>query len=120
MSKKQPKKPAVIYDINKTLTKKKVANDARKDASKGKKVLVLTSRPSDQRQEAEGFLKKNKIPADALLMRGKGDKRKDAKVKKDLYEKKVKGKYDVKKAYDDKPSNVKMFRSEGIKTKKVN
>jgi phosphoserine phosphatase len=120
VSKKQPKKKdAVIYDITGTLTKKSVAHDARKDAAKGKKVLVMTSRPAEQRQDAQEFLKKHRIPADELMMRANKDKRKDSKVKKDLYEKKVKNKYKVKKAYDDKPSNVKMFRSEGIKTKKV-
>jgi hypothetical protein len=119
MAKKAPKEKAVIYDINKTLTKKKVAHDARKDAAKGKKVLVVTSRPEEQRQDAKEFLKKHRIPADELMMRAKGDKRKDAKVKKDLYEKKIKGKYKVKKAYDDKPSNVKMFKREGIDAKKV-
>ena len=35
------------------------------------------------------------------------------------YKKEIKDKYDVKKAYDDKKSNVKMFRKEGIKTKEV-
>ena len=117
MSKDKPK--AVIYDINKTLTKKDVAKKARKDAKKGKKVLVVTSRPEDQRKDAEKFLKDNNIPADKLLMRPSGSKKKDAKVKKDIYEKNIKGKYNVKKAYDDKDSNVKMFRKEGIKTKEV-
>jgi phosphoserine phosphatase len=120
MAKKKPPKKAVIYDLDKTLTKKSVAHNARKDAAKGKKVLVVTSRPSEQRQDAQDFLKKNKIPVEKLEMRGKGDTRKDAKVKKDIYEKKIKGKYKVKKAYDDKPSNVKMFKREGIDAKKVN
>ena len=120
MAKKQPKKPkAVIYDFTGTLTKKKVAHDARKDAAKGKKVLVLTSRPSEQRQPVEKFLKKHRIPADKVIMRTKGDNREDSISKEDLYESKIKGKYKVKKAYDDKPSNVKMFKREGIKTKKV-
>ena len=119
MKKQKPKKSAVIYDVTGTLTKKSVAHDARKDAAKGKKVLVLTSRPASQRKETKNFLKDNGIPADKVIMRPKKDKRKDSTVKKDLYEKKVKGKYDVKKAYDDKPSNVKMFRSEGIDAKRV-
>jgi len=119
MKKKPVKKEAVIYDVTGTLTKKKVANNARKDAAKGKKILVLTSRASDQRQDTEEFLKKHRIPADKVIMRPKGDTRKDSKEKKDQYEKKIKGKYKVEKAYDDKPSNVKMLRSEGIKAKKV-
>ena len=117
MSKDKPK--AVIYDVDKTLTKKNVAKKARKDAKKGEKVLVVTSRPETQRKSTEQFLKENKIPADKVLMRPKGNDKKDAKVKKSLYKKEIKGKYDVKKAYDDKKSNVKMFRKEGIKTKEV-
>lgn len=117
MRKAKPK--AVVYDLDHTLTKKKVAHNARRDAAKGEKVLVLTSRPSSQRKSTEKFLKDNKIPDSKLVMRPKGDTRKDSVSKKDQYEKKIKGKYNVKKAYDDKPSNVKMLRNEGIKTKKV-
>lgn len=119
MKKKQPKKEAVIYDVTGTLSKKKVAHNARKDAAKGKKVLVVTSRSIDQKQDTEEFLKKHRIPAEKVMMRPKGDTRKDAAVKKDIVEKKIKPKYNVKKAYDDKPSNVKMLRSEGIKAKRV-
>jgi hypothetical protein len=117
MTKKTPE--AVVYDLDHTLTKKKVAHNARRDAAKGKKVLVLTSRPSAQRKSTEEFLKDNKIPAAKVVMRPPGDTRKDSVSKKDQYEKKIKGKYAVKKAYDDKPSNVKMLRSEGVKAKKV-
>ena len=117
MSKQKPK--AVIYDVDKTLTKKNVAKNARKDAKKGKKVLVVTSRPETQRKDTEQFLKENKIPADKVLMRPKNNGKKDSKVKKSLYKKNIKGKYDVEKAYDDKHSNVKMFRKEGINTKEV-
>jgi hypothetical protein len=117
VSKDKPK--AVIYDINKTLTKKDVAKQARKDSKKGKKILVVTSRPSEQRKSAEKFLKDNNIPADKLLMRPKGNNKKDSKVKKEIYEKDIKGKYKVKKAYDDKGSNVKMFRKEGLKAKNI-
>ena len=120
MAKKQPKKKAVIYDLDKTLTKKKIAHNARKEAAKGEKVLVLTSRSIDQKQDTEEFLKKHRIPVDKVIMRPKGDTRKDSVEKKTQYEKKIKGKYKVEKAYDDKPSNVKMLRSEGVKTKKVN
>ena len=119
MAKKQPKKEAVIYDMTGTLTKKKVAHNARKDAAKGKKVLVLTSRSIDQKQDTEEFLKKHRIPVDKVVMRPKGDTRKDSVSKKAEYEKKIKGKYKVEKAYDDKPSNVKMLRSEGVKAKRV-
>lgn len=119
MSKEKPKPKAVIYDVNKTLTKKSVAKNARKDAKKGKKILVVTSRPEDQRKDTQQFLKENKIPAEKVLMRPKGNDKKDSKVKKDLYKKNIKGKYKVEKAYDDKHSNVKMFRKEGIKTKDI-
>ena len=117
MSKRKPK--AVIYDVDKTLTKKDVAKTARADSKKGKKVLVVTSRPETQRKSTEQFLKENKIPADKVLMRPKGNDKKDAKVKKELYKKDIKGKYAVDKAYDDKKSNVRMFRKEGLDAKRV-
>lgn len=119
MKKKSSKPKAIIFDLDKTLTKKSVADKARKDKKKGDKIVVLTSRASDQRKSTKDFLMSNGIPVDALVMRPKGDKRKDSVEKKDQYEKKIKGKYKVEKAYDDKPSNVKMLRSEGVKAKRV-
>lgn len=119
MKKKSSKPKAVIFDLDNTLTKKSIADKARKDKKKGDKILVLTSRASDQRKSTKDFLMSNGIPVDKVVMRPKGDTRKDSVSKKDQYEKKIKGKYKVEKAYDDKPSNVKMLRSEGVKAKRV-
>jgi len=45
---------------------------------------------------------------------------KDKKVKKHILEEQVLPHFEVKKAYDDKKKNVKMYRKEGIDAKKVN
>lgn len=119
MSKKKAKKEAVIYDLDGTLTKKSIAKKAKKDKAEGKKVIILTARSADQRKPTNKWLKSHDISADKVVMRPNGDNRPDSKTKETQYRKEIKGKYKVSKAYDDKGSNVKMLRKEGIKAKKV-
>lgn len=100
-----------IHDI---VAKMKKAKD------KGRDVVIMTARSAHYRKETKEWLNKNEIPYDALYMRHMGDERKDKKVKKELLKEEVLPNFEVKKAYDDKAKNVRMFRKEGIKAKKVN
>ena len=63
---------------------------------------------------------KHGVPYDQLYMRPIDDHDKDKKVKKQLLKDEILPHFDVKKAYDDKKKNVKMFEKQGIKAKKVN
>ena len=92
----------------------------KKAKEKGRDVVILTARSAHYRKETKEWLNKNDIPYDALYMRHMDDSRKDKKVKRELLKEEVLPNFDVKKAYDDKAKNVKMFRKEGIKAKKVN
>lgn len=49
-----------------------------------------------------------------LLMRAEGDMRPDQEVKKELYEKYIKGHYNVLAVFDDRDKVVKMWREEGL------
>lgn len=122
------KKDAVVYDLHGTLmdstesTKnapeiKKNVKRLKKDEKKGKDVVVLSG--DSNKDEAEKWLDKNDIDVDKVVTRPNGDTRSDQKVKADLLKKEIKPEYDVKKAYDDKGKNVKMFKKHGIKAKKV-
>jgi uncharacterized HAD superfamily protein len=139
------KKKAVVFDLDGTLAQKFDESDKhkkrfeewakkaeaapqikknvkkfKKDEKKGDKMIVLTARNDAYRPETEDWLKKNHIKADDLLMRPKHDTEgSDANTKSDILESQVLPKYKVKKAYDDKGKNVKMFRKHGIKAKKV-
>jgi FMN phosphatase YigB (HAD superfamily) len=91
----------------------------RKEKNKGHDVVILTARSAHYRKDTKTWLNEHGIPYDALLMRHIDDDRKDKVVKKDLLKGDVLPNFKVKKAYDDKKKNVKMFRKEGIKAKLV-
>jgi hypothetical protein len=89
---------------------------ARED---GDNVVILTARSAHYREETKKWLHKNNIPYDALVMRPTDNKEKDQKVKRELLEEDILPKFDVKKAYDDRKKNRKMFDKLGIKAKGV-
>lgn len=92
----------------------------RKAKEDGRDVVILTARSAHYRTDTKSWLNEHGIPYDGLYMRPTDDTRKDKVVKRDLLTEQVLPNFDVKKAYDDKSKNVKMFRKEGIKAKKVN
>ena len=92
----------------------------RKAKEKGRDVVILTARSAHYRKDTKEWLNEHNIPYDALYMRPVGDDRKDKVVKKALLKEEVLPNFKVKKAYDDKKKNVKMFRKQGIKAEQVN
>jgi hypothetical protein len=78
--------------------------------------LVLVSGREDKyRDITEKWLTKHGITHyKGLYMRKTGDFRKDTIVKKELYEKYIKGKYDVLFVLDDRDQVVRMWRDEGL------
>jgi beta-phosphoglucomutase-like phosphatase (HAD superfamily) len=87
---------------------------------KGRDVVILTARSAHYRDDTKKWLHKNNVPYDALYMRPIDNDQKDKKIKKEILEDQILPNFKVKEAYDDKSKNVKMFRKEGIKAKKVN
>ena len=93
------------------------ATDAKR---KGRDVVILTARSAHYRDDTKKWLHEHNIPYDALYMRPIDNDQKDKKVKKEILQDQILPHFQVKEAYDDKSKNVKMFRKEGIKAKKVN
>jgi FMN phosphatase YigB (HAD superfamily) len=87
--------------------------------AKGQDVVILTARSAHYRKLTKEWLHKNDVPYDQLYMRPVDDTQKDKTVKKQILQENILPNFDVKKAYDDKSKNVKMFRKEGIDAKKV-
>lgn len=82
--------------------------------------IILTSGRRNQCcDKTVAWLKKYKVPYDALLMRQSWDRRPDTEVKKEIYEKCLKGK-NIVMSIDDRPSIVALWRSFGIFTVDVN
>jgi predicted kinase len=88
-------------------------------------VVIVSGRDDTCRPETEEWLKANNIPYDELHMRDhtlvdeKGQKLDDTIIKKDLYDKWVKPRYNVKFVLDDRNRVVDMWRSIGLKVLQV-
>lgn len=92
----------------------------RKQEAKGEDIIIMTARSAHYKPETKEWLKHHDIKPKELIMRPKGTEGiSDKKIKKELLEKKILPKYKVKKAYDDRSKNIKMFKKHDIKAKKV-
>lgn len=76
--------------------------------------FLISGREDKFKPQTERWLEKHGIRYDALLMRVAGDMRKDAVIKKEIYEAHIKGKVNVLFVLDDRNQVVDMWRSEGL------
>jgi predicted kinase len=87
----------------------------------GVKIILMSGREEKSRIPTTNWLKYNNIPYDALYMRTTGDMRKDAVIKKELFEAHVKGQYYVQFVLDDRNQVVDLWRLElGLPCLQVN
>lgn len=80
------------------------------------KIIVLSGRDSVCRGETVGWLTEHEFWYDAFYMRAEGDMRKDAIVKRELFNKYIKDKYNVVAVFDDRPQMVRLWNLMGLKT----
>lgn len=128
----------VISDIDGTLTRgpknrspydwSKVGNDAINPATSAildgisfihgrngvgeVKTFLFSGRDSVCRPETEEWLERHDIEYDALYMRDQDDSRNDALIKKELFDKHIRDKYNVLFVLDDRPRVCDMWRDE--------
>jgi len=119
------KKNAVVFDFNDTLRdkgsgkpNKKVLKKALKDEKK-EQVIVLSGEPESKKAGTETWLKKHGLGEAELHVRPEHNTEPDYREKAHVLNKELSKQFKVKKAYDDKSENVKMFKKHGIKAKKV-
>lgn len=96
-----------------------ILNKMKKARDNGESVVILTARSADYRDVTKKWLNEHGVPYDALVMRPSDNQKDDQKVKRELLEEDILPKFDVKKAYDDRKVNVKMFDELGIDAKRV-
>jgi hypothetical protein len=113
---KHPKfaREAANAEVNDSMREK-----IKKARDKGENVVILTARSAHYRDITKKWLAQNEVPYDALVMRPTDNITSDKKVKRELLEEDILPKFDVKKAYDDKKKNVKMFDKLGIDGEQV-
>lgn len=83
-------------------------------------VIMVSGREDSCRLQTEEWLLDNGIPFSVLLMRRAGDKRSDDIVKKEIYEREIKGKYNVRFVVDDRLRVLRMWHDIGLFTFNVN
>jgi len=126
------KQNAYIFDIDGTLAKMtgrspydytQVHTDvpnhnitmiARLLKQSGLPIILCSGRKAECKEETEKWLKDNAIPYDFLFMRATDDSRKDSIIKKEIYDREIKDKYNVLAVFDDRNQVVDMWRSLGL------
>lgn len=116
---KKGKNPDFAQEALHVGTNTNIVDKLHKAKKDGDNVVILTARSAHYRDETKKWLASNGISYDALVMRPSDNLSSDKKVKRELLEEDILPKFDVKKAYDDKKKNRKMFDKLGIESKGV-
>ncbi len=87
----------------------------------GKLIIIFSGRDGVCAEATVDWLSRHEIPFDFLGMRDAGDKRKDNIVKRELFDKNVRGKYNISVVVDDRDRVVRSWRKElGLTCLQVN
>jgi predicted kinase len=77
-------------------------------------IVVMSGRDESCRELTEQWLKRYEVPYEALFMRPAGDSRKDAIVKRELFDRHVAQRWAVRGVIDDRRQVVEMWRALGL------
>lgn len=80
----------------------------------GYKVIIVTGRSSEHLRTTTEWLDKVGVNYDEIYTRPNEDRRKDYDIKREIYETGIKDRYNIKFVLEDRPRNVRMFRSLGL------
>lgn len=82
-------------------------------------VIIVSGRKDECYVSTSMWLAQNNIRHEALYMRKTNDNRPDYIVKREIYEKHIKGQYNITVVLDDRDQVVRMWREEGLKVLQV-
>lgn len=97
-----------------------VAEQMEYHRSKGRKIIVVTGRDEVCRKVTEEWFELYGMNFDVMFMRPENNFQKDTIIKRNIYENKIKGKYNLLCVYDDRLQVLDMWFDEGIFTFNVN
>lgn len=106
------RKPYDFENVDQDEVKHATAESVRVFYNAGYWIILFSGREDSSKGKTAAWLKRNDIPYHELHMRKTRDLRKDALVKKELYETHVADKYNVLLVLDDRDQVVKMWREE--------
>jgi len=78
---------------------------------RGKTILFTSGREDKYREQTLKFLEKHEIVFKELFMRKSGDMRKDAIIKKEIYDEHIRGRYNIEFCLDDRDQVVHLWRN---------
>jgi len=91
-----------------------ILNKPVADIIKGRNIIFVSGREDKDREPTIRFLVKHGIECLELFMRKTGDFRKDAIIKKEIFDEHIRGKYNVDFVLDDRNQVVELWRSIGL------
>ena len=89
-----------------------------KELAKGHDIYVVSGRPDDYMEETLAWLERHNVPFKDLYMRAAGDYRPDYVVKQEILDANF-DKGDIELVIEDRPSVIRMWRSNGLKVQDV-
>ena len=75
-------------------------------------ILLISGREERWRPETERWLARHGVAHDGLFLRRTGDRRKDVVVKREVHQRHVAGRYEVKVVFEDRDQVVRLWRDE--------
>jgi len=91
-----------------------VVEVVRMEHAAGHQVIYCSGRAAEFRGVTAGWIREHVAVEGRLLMRATGDKRNDAVVKLELFDRYIRDHYDVRRVYDDRDRVVRAWRSIGL------
>jgi predicted kinase len=119
----QGRSPYDYTRVSEDKLNKPVATFLRESAryvSGSRSVILLSGRPESSREATILWLDLNGVAREELHMRADGDFRSDAIVKRELFDRWVRDRFDVQVVLDDRNRVVELWRSLGLPTWQVN
>lgn len=83
------------------------------------RIIYLTGREERFEPQTSAFLRRHNCPQGVTIMRRNGDRRRNEVVKAELFEKHIRGHYNVRFALDDHPDVCRMLRARGVQAFQV-
>lgn len=109
-----PRKPFQWNRVGEDTPNAPVVEVVQRLAESGLRVVYVTGRSDECADATQRWLDKHVGVDGALHMRSKGDRRPDHVVKRELYERRIRGRHDVLCVLDDRKGVVAMWRSIGL------
>lgn len=106
--------------VGSDLPRRHVVNMVKNYHELGYHVIILTGRDGSCENETRQWLADHGVPYDDFYIRPAGDNRKDYIIKREIYEKHIKGKYEIELVIDDRPQVIREWRRLGLPVINVN